>query len=80
MTTKIKKWGNSLALRIPKNITSDFNLKEGSQVKIGLDKKGIILKPLKSKKLKLVDLVNKITPANKHKDFFKDKRAGKEIW
>ena len=34
MTKKIKKWGNSLALRIPNEYINTFNWKEGSKVDI----------------------------------------------
>ncbi|MMZ66436.1 antitoxin ChpS [compost metagenome] len=42
----IKKWGNSLALRLPLEITNYMNLKEGSEVEIFIsDNNEIILRP-----------------------------------
>ena len=38
MTTKIRKWGNSLAIRIPKYIIDRLGLKEGSLVDLDIKK------------------------------------------
>ena len=45
ITTKVKKWGNSLAFRIPKKIAEMYGLKEGSEILVhpGLD--GVSLEP-----------------------------------
>lgn len=32
MTTKVKKWGNSLAIRLPKDIVAKYGLKENSEL------------------------------------------------
>ena len=32
MTTKIRKWGNSLAMRIPKIFAQNLNLREGTTI------------------------------------------------
>ena len=34
MTTKIQKWGNSLAVRLPKRLMTRLNLREGSAVMV----------------------------------------------
>lgn len=34
MTTKIQKWGNSLAVRLPKKLTTRLGLSEGSEVTV----------------------------------------------
>ena len=43
ITTKVKKWGNSLALRIPKKLAEMYGLKEGSKLLVqpGID--GVLL-------------------------------------
>ncbi|SDG29844.1 antitoxin MazE [Fontibacillus panacisegetis] len=43
----IKKWGNSLALRLPLEVANYVNFKEGSEVEILVsDNNEIILRPL----------------------------------
>ncbi len=46
MQTKISKWGNSLGLRLPKNITDHLNLSEGSQVYLSKNDQQIIIEPI----------------------------------
>lgn len=45
MTTKISKWGNSYAIRIPKNILDKFNLSDGSEIDVIEEGNEIKLKP-----------------------------------
>lgn len=42
MTTIIKRWGNSVAVRIPRQILDRANLEEGANVEIILEKEGEI--------------------------------------
>ncbi len=81
MTTTIQKWGNSLAVRISKEVASDFELLEGSTVQIIATGNGIMIKPVeKLQKYTLDELVKKITPDNKHKLVDWGSPKGKEIW
>ncbi len=79
MKTKIKKWGNSLGLQIPKSFAQETNLDDGSPVDIKVEKEAIIIKSLKSS-FKLNDLLAKITPENIHNEIVIGKNVGKEIW
>lgn len=81
MTTKIQKWGNSLALRLPREATKQLDLSEGSQVILKIDKKQISIKPsLSKKKYDLQNLLTEITPRNNHSETMWGKAKGKEIW
>ena len=42
--TKIKKWGNSLAVRIPKYLAERIALKEGSDVVVHKEREAIIIR------------------------------------
>lgn len=44
MTTKVQKWGNSLAVRIPKEMIRHLALKEGSGIMVRGDKDAIIIR------------------------------------
>lgn len=44
MTTKVQKWGNSLAVRIPKEMLQRLALKEGSGVAMREEKNAIIIR------------------------------------
>jgi antitoxin MazE len=80
METKIKKWGNSLALRLPKKTVDFLNLKEDSLVMFDYNKNQITIKPKKEKKYTLKELTDKITPENIHKEVESGGPVGKEVW
>ncbi len=72
MATKIRKWGNSYAVRISKEMLRKLDLRDGSVVEINL-------KPA-HKKLTLKELVDQITPQNRHPHLDWGPPMGKEIW
>lgn len=78
MQAIIKKWGNSLGIRIPKFMAKELSLKDGSSVEIE-DKEGqIIIYP--KNKINLNDLLQKINKTNIHKEIEINSPIGKEIW
>ncbi len=80
MQTQIKKWGNSLALRIPKLFAIDANLKINKVVDISIDKGSIIITPIDEKEYSLKKLLEDVTENNLHKEFDTGAPVGKEIW
>ncbi|HBA45857.1 hypothetical protein A2W67_02885 [Candidatus Nomurabacteria bacterium RIFCSPLOWO2_02_40_28] len=83
MTTKIQKWGNSLAMRLPKELANSFNLKAGSEVVFITNNDSFSIRPqieVKIPKYTLEDMVKGITKKNRHKEFDWGKPMGKEIW
>ena len=47
MKATVQKWGNSLAIRIPKNVTKETKVTEGSSINIQVENGNIILSPSK---------------------------------
>lgn len=80
MQTKIKKWGNSLALRIPKLFALDANLKLNKMVDLSIDKDSIIIRPIGEKEYSLKKLLKGVTENNLHGEFDTGKPLGKEVW
>jgi antitoxin MazE len=81
MTTTIQKWGNSLAVRLSKEVVESCHFEEGSLVSVALVGKEIVIKQAqKPQKYTLDELVKKITPENKHKLVDWGSPKGKEIW
>lgn len=80
MSTKVQKWGNSLALRLPKEVTKKLNLAEGVEVDIVSKAKNIVVKPKLTRKFTLEELVSKITPQNRHQETNWGRPVGREIW
>jgi len=80
MTTKIQKWGNSLAVRIPNEFVKSLNWFEGAIV--GFEKLGdqVIITSSRPE-YTLEQMLKGITKKNKHKSLWpNDKPRGKEIW
>lgn len=66
MESKIQKWGNSLALRIPKSFADEVNLACGGSVKISERDGGILIMPIHRKKRTLDEMVSGITKQNRY--------------
>jgi len=79
MTTKIQKWGNSLALRIPKSFAEAINLKAGTNINLKLEKNRLVVSKDKKQNYKLNELLLKISDKNIHKEIDYGKPAGKEL-
>lgn len=79
MTTRIAKWGNSLAVRIPKVFAEQAGLEEGTEVGIVLSDGKLILNPVPSA-YGLDQLVEGITPENRHDETNWGAPVGREIW
>lgn len=80
MNTKIQKWGNSLALRIPKSYAKAVDLKEGLDVRLKLEKNKIVVEKQRRKKYSLKLLLSRVNRKNLHKETDFGVREGKEIW
>jgi antitoxin MazE len=79
METVIRKWGNSLGIRIPSILAKEYELENGGVVEI-IDADGqIIIRPLKGKK-KLLEKLSKVTAKNIHAESDTGERVGREIW
>ena len=79
MKTTVQKWGNSLAIRIPRNITNETKVYEGSSVNILVEDGNIILSPV-TQEYSLKDLLNKISDENIHSEVSTGEAEGGEIW
>ena len=82
MTTKIKMWGNSLGVHIPKHVSEELCLRAGSEVQVSLKGKMVTIKPVQEKKETLKDLVKGITKKNRHEEAWGNMGGpvGREIW
>ncbi|MDD4297857.1 MAG: AbrB/MazE/SpoVT family DNA-binding domain-containing protein [Ruminiclostridium sp.] len=72
MSTVIaQKWGNSLGIRIPKEVADRTGISQGSEIElyVAINENIITLKPKRSKRnYKLEELLSQITPENQHKE------------
>ena len=80
MKTQIQKWGNSLALRIPKSFAKETNIRNGSYVNLSLVRGNLVAEPLEEKEYTLNQLLSKINKDNLHREFDTGDAIGNELW
>ncbi|HYV61343.1 MAG TPA: AbrB/MazE/SpoVT family DNA-binding domain-containing protein [Bryobacteraceae bacterium] len=80
MKASVQRWGNSLALRIPKAIAVESGLANGSVVELTLRKGFIALIPERPRKHRLKELLSRVTTNNLHGEVTTSVPVGKEIW
>jgi antitoxin MazE len=78
--TSIKKWGNSLAVRLPLSLLAQINLQENGEVEIFVQEDRLVLSPVQSHKYSLDELLAQISPDNLHDEIDFGKPVGKEEW
>ncbi len=78
MILQVKKWGNSLAVRLPKDISKALSVQNNSFLELELLENGLLLKPKKSSELD--KLISQINPRNLHSEIKTGKSVGNEIW
>ena len=91
MLTKIKKWGNSQGIRIPKAFLETLNISNDDEVEIMTEQETIVIKKINKKELitikdrlenfygkKLEEILSKISEPQEEIDW--GKPVGKEIW
>ena len=80
MNTHVQRWGNSLAVRIPKIFADEAGLEANDEIEISVQDGQIVLTPIKTKKYSLDELVAGITPENRHDEWDMGPAVGNEIW
>ena len=80
MNTRIQKWGNSLALRIPKPFAEEVGLMPDSAVEINLKDGTLVVTPKPKKRITLDELLASITEDNIHEEYDWGEAVGKEVW
>jgi len=80
MQTKIQKWGNSLAIRIPKAFVKEAHVAHGTAVDLSIDGGRIIIDPQAEPEYRLEDLLKGVTTENLHAAVDTGEAVGKEAW
>ena len=80
MQAKIQRWGNSLALRIPKAFAEEAGLSADSPVDIKIVDGQIVIAPRGKSKYRLEDLLAQVTDDNIHEEIPTGGPVGNEVW
>ena len=80
MKTRVQKWGNSLALRIPKYFATEAGLQRETSVEVSLANGKLVINPIAEPKPTLKQLLAKVTKRNLHHEVDTGAAAGNETW
>jgi antitoxin MazE len=80
MNARIQKWGNSLALRIPKTVADDTHLGNGSVVNLAVRGGKVIVEPVRRTKYTLEKLLKGVSKKNIHPSVDTGPAVGREAW
>ncbi len=80
MIARIQKWGNSLAVRIPKSVAEDPRIRVGSSVELSVEEGRLVIAPRNTRKYTLKELVDKMTPEDMYGETDWGPPAANEVW
>ena len=79
MQTKIQKWGNSLAVRIPQAFVKEARVADGTTVELSVDDGKIVIDPHVQPIYRLEDLLKGVTKRNVPEEVETGEAVGREI-
>jgi len=80
MKTQVQKWGNSLALRIPKPFAEEIGLRRYSEVEVSVQDGRLIIEPIPDSAPELKALLAQVTEENLHHEISTGHAMGREAW
>ena len=80
MRTRVQRWGNSLAVRIPKSFAAELRLDHDSEVDLALVNGQLAVVPLPPQVYTLDALLAGITEATLHDEAETGAPRGEEVW
>ncbi len=79
MVTRVQKWGNSLAVRIPQSFAVEARVAAGTAVDIAVEKGQLVVRPVRHR-YRLRDLLKAVDRRNLHAEVRTGDPVGREIW
>jgi len=80
MKTRVQKWGNSLALRIPKSFAAEAGLHPDAAVELALVDGTLVIQPVAPEPPTLDELLRGVTDENRPGEWQTGPAVGKEVW
>ncbi|MBI2371918.1 MAG: AbrB/MazE/SpoVT family DNA-binding domain-containing protein [Deltaproteobacteria bacterium] len=80
MRVAVRKWGNSLALRIPKSLASDSEIEQGSLVEVSVVRGKLVVTPVRVPKYSLKQLLSGVRKRHLHGEVDTGAPVGRESW
>jgi antitoxin MazE len=84
MKVAFQKWGNSLALRVPKAFADEIGASDGKAAEMTVSNGKLVIELSRPKRRKrrftIDELVAGITPENRHQEIDWGPAVGNEVW
>ena len=78
MLTKVLKWRDGLAVKIPSALAKEVGLSPNTKVELRLEDNKLVIVPNRKKQLEV--LLKRITPENVHGEVDWGRKCGNEEW
>lgn len=75
--SQVKRWGNGMGIKIPKELTDELNIEESSTIYMEVKDGKLIVEPKKD--LSLEEMLELITDKNRHGEIDFGKPIGREL-
>jgi antitoxin MazE len=79
MRDALRKWGNSLAVRLPVTAARAMAVTDGSEVELVLEGKQLVIRRV-DPNTSLTELLERVTPENLHGEVSTGTPRGREVW
>ena len=80
MRVQVQKWGNSLALRIPKPFAEEARVRQGTVVDLSLREGKLVATPVSKRPPTLRRLLSGVSEKNIHAEEDFGGAVGREVW
>ena len=80
MRATITRWGQGLALRVPRKLALEAGLSEGAEVELTAHPGGLDVAAVAGHVPSLAELLAQITDANRHEAVDSGPAVGAEVW
>jgi antitoxin MazE len=80
MKTRVGKWGNSLAVRIPRSFAAETRIEADTLVELSIVEGKLVLTPVERPEENLEALLARVTEQNRHSEVDAGPPVGSEAW
>ncbi len=80
MRTKVQRWGNSLAVRIPRHLAVESRIRRGTDVEVSVRDGTLVVVPVRDRAYTLDELLLGVTKKNLHGETQTGRSIGREAW
>ena len=77
--SKVQKWGNSLAVRIPSVLAGQLDVSCGTEVELAVRNGELVVRPMRPQKLSLRELLKDCKPSQLHGETEFGEDVGREV-